>query len=258
MQDDKKEVDKFFEGLPTPDNTEADIFGDKPQGEAQNTEVEVPEEEVEGRKNRRHRRLEEKLQLERENNIALNERIKVLSEQKQFERDFNTDVDPDLLKVFGDTPEGKEIARIMEKREEIMLSKAEERALDKLQKAKEEEEREVSKYEATIESQIEAVEDKYDVDLTSGTKAANQLRTEYLNLISALSPKDDDGNITNYADFDSTFEVYQSTKQKPDASRNKELASRSNVKSASVSPQSTQDEATKIYLRSIGLGRLVN
>lgn len=265
MNEDKQEVDKFFEELPSEDKTEADIFDEKPKLEAKaevKIDAEAPEKEEEGdgRKNRRHRRLEEKLQAEREANIALNERIKALSEVAQFQKDYRRDeeIDPDLIKVFGDNDTGKEIARIMEKREEMILSRAEERALERLKAAQEEEEKEVAKYESAIESQIEAIEDKYDVDLTSGTKSANQTRTEFLNLLSALSPKDEEGNITNYADFDSTFEVYQSTKQKPDASRNKELASRSNQKSGPISTQKTEDDATKAYLRKIGLGRLVN
>jgi hypothetical protein len=146
----------------------------------------------------------------------------------------------------------------MAKREEEFLSRAEERAFERLMKSQSEEEEEVQKYESEIESQIEEIEDKFDVDLTSGSKESSRSRAEFLNLLSALSPKDKEGNITNYADFEKTFEMYQNSKEKPDASRNKELASRSNQKSGPISTQKTEDDATKNYLRSIGLGRLVN
>lgn len=248
----ESEVDKFFENLPTKDNAAADIFDERPKAEAE--PAADGEDEPDGRKNRRHRRLEEKLQQERDANIALTERIKVLSEQKESSRESRSaEVSPDLVKVFGDTDAGREIARIMEKREEDILSRAEERALERLMSAQGEEEKEVKRHEASIESKIEELEDRHGIDMSSGTRAANHARSEYLSLVSSLSPKDDEGNITSYADFDSAFDVYQRTRDKPDASRNKELASRTMQKSGSVNPQRTADDAGKRWLRSIGI-----
>ena len=252
----ENEVDKLFSDLPSQDKQEADIFSEKPKVEAEVPAKDTDEEE--GRKNRRHRRLEEQLTKERESNIALNERIKALSEAQDFTREFikkdrDEDLDPDLIRVFGDTPEGKEIARIMEKKMESVTSRAEERALEKLLAQRSQEDNEVKQYESLIDSQIESVEDEYNVDLSSGTPTAKKARKEFLDMIVKLSPKDEEGNITNYADFQSTFEVYQSTIEKPNASRNKELASRSMQKSGQADTAALEEDATRNYLKSIGI-----
>jgi hypothetical protein len=251
----ENEVDKLFSDLPSQDKQEADIFSEKP-----NIEADIPEKdtEEEGKKNRRHRRLEEQLTRERESNIALSERIKALSEAQEFTREFikkdrDEDLDPDLIRVFGESPEGREVARIMEKKMESVISKAEENALRKFQEKLYEEDNEVKQYESLIDSEIESIEDEYNIDLSSGAPTAKKARKEFLDMIVKLSPKDEEGNITNYADFQSTFEVYQSTIQKPDASRNKELASRSMQKSGQSDTSALEDDATRRYLKSIGI-----
>ena len=246
------EIDKLFGDLPSQDRTEADIFGDNPEPKAQPAAEAEPEEP---RKNRRHRRLEEQYQQEREANIALTERIKVLSEQQQLRREFGAaeDVDPDLERVFGNTPEGKEIARIMAKREEQILSRAEERALERLQQTQAAEEAEVRKYESEIDSMLEEIEDSNGIDLSSDTPSARKARREFLDMVVRLSPKDSEGNISEYADFGSTFELWQSTRDRQPAPRNKELASRSMSRSAPAGTEDLQDRAHRDYLKSIGI-----
>lgn len=249
------EVDKLFSDLPSQDKVEADIFNEKPKETEAKPEKE--EEEAEGKKNRRHRRLEERLQQEREANITLTERVKALSEAQEFTRDFiksnKDDVDPDLVRIFGESPEGKEIARIMEQKMNSVQTRAEERALEKFYESQRKEEVEVKQYESQIDAEIESIEDEYGVDLSSNSPTAKKARRDYLDLVVKLSPKDEDGNITNYADFSSAFEVYQSTKERPDASRNKELASRSVQKSGQTDTSELNDQATREYLKSIGI-----
>lgn len=232
------EVDKFFEGLPSEDKKVADIFSDKPR---ENATVVVPEKETEdieeGKKNRRHRRLEEQLQRERDSNIALNERIKTLSEVQQFEREVqqNGDVDPRLLRVFGPTDAGKEIAK------NFSQVLAEEREVAKQQALQEFEERQVSaqreqkQFETFIDSELETLEDEYNIDLTSDAPKARKVRREFLEMVQSLSPKDEDGTLTGYADFASAFDIYQKTQSQDKSAeviaRQKELGSRPMQKS---------------------------
>lgn len=226
------EIDEFFKGLPAEDKKEADVFNDKSKA---TTEEVVPkvddkkEDDVDGKKNRRHRRLEEKLQSERESNIALAERVKILSEQQQFERETKHEgLDPDLVRVFGDTDAGKEVARIMAEKIALATETAEERALKKFEERQLEAQREQKEFESFIDSELESLEDQHNIDLTSDSPQARKARREFLEMVQNLSPKDENGTITAYADFDSTFNVYQSTHQeKVDASRQKEIASRS-------------------------------
>lgn len=240
------EVDKFFEGLPSQDTKIDDIL--TPEKEIVE---EVEDSKSEGRKNRRHRRLEEALQAERESNIALAERIKVLAEVK--DQSSSSSVDPDLIRVFGDTDAGKEVARIMEARMARVAEEAEERAVRKMEERQTFALEEQKKYESVIDSQLEALEDEYNTDLTSDSPKARRERREFLELVQSLSPKDENGSITAYADFGSTFEVYKNSREKADNSRQKEIASRSMQKSGSASGDKATDDANLKYLRSIGI-----
>jgi hypothetical protein len=61
-------------------------------------------------------------------------------------------------------------------------------------------------------------------------------------MVQNLSPKDQDGSISDYADFGSTFEMYQATRkeQKVDNSRQKEVASLSMQRSAKSGSDETK------------------
>lgn len=227
------EVDKFFGDLPTEDKREQDIFNDKPTEKVEAPAKDSENTEDEPRKNRRHRRLEDALQRERESNIALNERIRTLAEvsaERGPERD-NLKVDDRLVRLFGEDEKGKEISRHFtqiladteQKAKEAAVREFEERQVQSLQQQRE--------YENLIDDQLEALEDNYNIDLTSDAPKARKARREFLEMVQSLSPKDEDGTITDYADFGSTFEVYQKTSQEKtnDESQNrrKDIASRS-------------------------------
>jgi len=228
----QSEVDKFFETLPGEDKKEADVFDEKKEA----PKPDVPEKETEDdepHKNRRQRRLEEKLQRERESNIILAERLRAKTEQEEAIR-ANPDIDARLIKIFGTTDEGKELSKHFADLLSETKEKAREEALQEISKLEESEKLEVAKNEDYIDNQLEALEDAYNVDLTSDTPAASKRRQELLTLVEKMSPKDEDGTITDYADFNAVYEVYEEKNtEKIDNSRNKEIASRSMQRSGS-------------------------
>ena len=243
MQPDKKggqeTVNEFFNNLPKEDKTpDANIFG-APAGTpkevvaSKEDDEEAVEESV---KNRQHRRLEAKLQAEREANIALNERIKVLSEVEKFSKD-NPDVDPDIAKMFDASDVGKENALRLSRKLSDIQTKAEERALARIQELRESEAKEIEEAGDFIDTQLENLEDRFKVSFY-GSKKADALRNEYLQFVENISPKDASGEITDYADFESSFEAFQAlqSKEKPDTSRQREIASRSMQRSQSGAP----------------------
>jgi hypothetical protein len=72
-------------------------------------------------------------------------------------------------------------------------------------------------------------------------------------MMNKLSPKDENGNITAYADFGAAWDVLQSQKEKPDNSRNKEIASRGMAKSSpSTTPQDDYERGRQ-QLRAMGI-----
>ncbi len=143
-------------------------------------------------KDRRHRRLEKSLQESRDMNIALNERLKVLSETERFQRDMGAD--EDIHKVlYGDqaeTPQTRAIAqnlqRLLDKRDEAV----EERAFRKLQEVEQSSTREVQENVSYLEDEFESIEDRFAVDLSGDTEASRKIRDGFIDYIGALSRKD--------------------------------------------------------------------
>lgn len=245
MNNDTSEVEKFFNTLPSEDKKEADVFGDNAKKEEPKSEpkVEKPEADDEPRKNRYQRRMEKRLQEERESNILLAERLRALTETDAAVKE-NPATDARLIRIFGTTDEGKELAKHFTELLKETKESAREEALRELSEyeaeAQTREKQEIEEAENQIDSGLEAIEDAYGVDLTSNSDKAAKQRREFLELVEKLSPKDSDGTITDYADFDSTWEIYQATHQeKMDNSRSKEIASRSMQRSGSSTPKRT-------------------
>lgn len=258
----QNEVEKFFDSLPSQDKKIPDTFEQKVNESTFTEKVNEKNndgEEVEGRKNRAYRRLEEKYQRERESAIALNERLIALAEAREenVNRNYGDNLDPDLIRVFGDSDTGKEVARIFDKKLTETATRAREEALIELEQRQSQGIQEQKEYESLIDSQLESLEDEHNIDLTSNAPQARKARREFLEMVQNLSPKDENGAITGYADFDSVFDVYERTRSQDKSpemvSRQKEIASRSMQRSGAVDNTKLNDDANLNYLRSIGI-----
>lgn len=211
------------------------------------------EEETEPRKNRRERRLEAKLQSERETSIELAARLKALSETDRFKKEVAPDADLHAI-LFGDaaeTPETRATASRLAKVLESHTVRARDEALKAFKEDQEKAIKAEKDAEKLLDSELEALEDEYDVDLTSDSPAARKERREFLEVVQKLSPKDSEGNIKDYADFKEAFEIFQSRKERPDTTRQKGLASRSMTRSsssASSTGKSLEEQNTEKYL----------
>lgn len=216
---------------PMGDEQFADLL-DKPKAEPPKAEEAKPEEgEEDAPKNRRNRRLEQKLQAEREANIALNARLQAMSEFKKFADEHPGEVDPEELQVFGTDEQGKMLKNYFTKKFQEIEERAEQRALDKIEADRRALAEEEAKNSQFIDSQFDEIEDQFNVDLSGSNKASRDLRDGFIDFFIKISPKGEDGEITEYADFPSAFETYMqlSSKEKPRqvAERQKELADRS-------------------------------
>ena len=254
----ENEVDKFFADLPTEDKTVQDIFNDNPAPTEPTEPKELEAEEgVESRKNRHHRRLEEALQRERESNIALNERIKVLAEvDKRVAQPSNDDVPAEWIALMGDSPEAQKAWKLQQNFLQQAVEKGKQEAIEALESRRRAEIEAEREAEQLIDSELERLEDTFNVDLTSNSPAARKARTEYLDLLEKISPKNESGSVSDYADFHSTFELYQKTRttDKPDNSQRKQLADRSMQRPSGSPTASNGDvDATEKYLNSIGI-----
>lgn len=225
MPPERNEVDKFFEGLPQEENQPvADIFGET-QGPVAQT-AETPAEGDEPRKNRRHRRLEQQLEKEREARIAAEARAAGYADARQESQESNSQIDERLLRMYG--ADGMEAAKLHSDLLNDYATKAEERAMQRFEAQQQQSRQEEAQATEFIDAELEAIEDEYGVDVTSDAPAARKARREFLTLVEKLSPKDSEGKVTDFADFDEAWEVFQSTQKKPDTTsdRAKEIAGR--------------------------------
>jgi len=237
MKPNESQVDDFFSKLPDEDKEEANIFEETKPEEVKSPVVDEddPEKAPESVKDRRHRRLEAKLQQERESNIALNARLQAVSEMDKFAKESGDIVIPDIAKMFDSSDVGKENALRLSKVISDIKQNAKEETLKEIKQERERELASQKEYETFIDNELESLEDEFSVDLTSNSPKARKARTEFLEMVQDLSPKDEDGNIISYADFGSTFDVYKKTKteDKENTTRRDEIASRSMRRSSS-------------------------
>lgn len=234
MPPEKTEIEKFFGDLPSEDQQPADIFGeDIPEApkapEEGAGEEGAPAKDDEPRKNRRHRRLEQQLQVEREARI----RAEALAAARaELPARGEESIDERLVRLYG--AENVEAQRLTQAVIDDAVSKAEERAIARMRKEADEAAQEQTQFEAYIDSELEAIEDEHNVDLTSDAPAARKARREFKELVQKLSPKDENGYVKDFADFQEVWDIYQNQKavEKPDsASRAKEIAARTMQKS---------------------------
>jgi len=245
------EQQKFLEELEVKEDSGLDAPLEETPAEESSDEP--SEETLEPKlKNRRERRLMAKLQSEREANIELNTRLQTISESQKVRDSEEADFLKKIERIYGTaTPEGKEASELLKEAFLGLEKTARERALEEMKKTlreeKEQEKRAQAEAEESLEEILENVEENHHVDFSDTT-----LRKGFLTLLEKLSPKDSEGNIIEYADADSVWEVYEATRQKSQ-SRAKELASRSLTRSGSSQPSKLEDDSTFRLLREHGI-----
>lgn len=233
---------------------ESDTEGEGSGEELDKSKGTEGKEEPEPKKNRHHRRLERRLSEADSLITALNERVKVLSETDKFKADTG-DLDTDLARIYGaETPQQAEATRILQSSFKRYADKAKAEALQEFEQRQQAVVEATRKAEGFVTSELEGIEDDFDVDLTSDAPAARKRRAGLLELVSKLSPKDKDGNITDYADFGAAYEMYQSQQEKRDGSRKKAVVSRTMTKSGSSSSSAKlADEVAENWLKANGI-----
>jgi len=162
----------------------------------------------------------------------------VESFKKEVESDYGSTPSIKWLNAYGDNEQSRLAWEIHKEDLAEAEAKAEQRALSKFQESLQEEKQAQKQFESYISDSLENLEDEYGVDLTSNSPKAKKERADFLDLVGKLSPKDSEGNVTGYADFNEAFSLYRSIKGKEVQSEvtneKKQLASRSMARSTDV------------------------
>lgn len=218
-------------------------------------QVEIPKEEegneledAEEAKNRRERRLLAKLKDEREANIAMAARLEALSEANKFRSETDADYLKTVERIYGtDTPEAKTATELLKDALRGLEKNATERALESFREAQRAEAQKLRDEERRLDGFVEEIEDTYGVNMSS------DMQKGYFKMLEKMSPKDNDGNIVEYADPHSVWEVYSEKLQKGASNRAKDLASRSITPSGASNNAKVVDDATLAFLKEQGI-----
>ncbi len=153
------------------------------------------------------------------------------TETERFVRETTQDKDEAeeiLARIIGnDTPEKRQGVQDMKRLFQTMTQKAKSETLQELQQEQQQLAQADIEAQEELSQGFEAVEETFGVDLTSNTAQSRKTRNDFIDFIKRVAPKNEDGEVIGYPDFEQTFELFQGTMKRPQNSRAKELASRS-------------------------------
>ena len=251
-----KEIEKFFAELPKDADEsiqfKASAIDDIPEQGTAPVVTPEPVKDEDVTKNRAMRRMEKRIkELE-----AQTQSVQPQSYRAPEPAKDKGDTPYEWLQMYGDTEDTRKAWKLQENLLEKATAQAEERALARFKQEADKEKNVQKEWESYIDTQLENIEDKYDIDIMSSSPVARKIRTEFLNLVTKLSPKDDSGNITSYADFESTFEIFTDKikDSKATLDEKKQIAARS-MNQSSGTPTSTPNNGPRPTSKNWGAWR---
>lgn len=249
MPTEKSEQEKFLEGvkeesiLDKPLNLEPEKAGDEKPNEA------VADDELGEAKRRRERRLMEKLQAEKEANIALAARLEAITEVQKFRSESEPAGSLKLIeRIYGNnSPEAQEATRLLQDALSGVKEEAKREAIEAFREEQAKSQQAVKSEERELDAYIEEMEDTYNVSFSK------EMEQSYFKLMEKLSPKDREGNIIEYADPHSVYEIFSEKLSQNKDSRAKNLAARGITNSAGTQNNTLQADAGRQFLKDAGI-----
>ncbi len=231
-----KAAEDFFANLPNEEKAEGEQFDMFKEDGATEKPAQEPEQQKEGehieerkkplRSERRAEKqtnyLQERLQEEREARIRLEEQVKALATQTKVE------VDPDIKRLLTETKDPEEATRIFESLIERAERRASERAEENYRKLQESGDKEVNDMANEINNRLEAIEDRYGVDLTDDSDTRNA----FLDFVNSIAPEDSD----ELPNMNTAWKLFQQTRTAPPSQTERKAAISSRGMTRSVQP----------------------
>lgn len=223
--------------------------GDEEEGKQLKGDDEEPEDvEPLKPKNRRERRLRQRLEAERQSAMQLAERLETMSSAQRAieEADYMKGLD----RIYGnDTPEAQMATDLLKQAFSGAVKDAEERAYARVAQERQQAAQQEADAQAELDGFIDEIEDTYNVELSETQERS------YFQLLHKMSPKDKNGNVIGYADPHSVWEVFQerSKKKAPANTKAKAIASRSLKQGGTPEPSKIQDDSTVRFLKENGI-----
>lgn len=171
------------------------------------------------------------------------------SAEREFRQETKSDeldLPPALVRLVGnDTDEKKLALREFASYLEGLKGAAKQEFIQELEEQQQHQVQEDNAAVQELDEAFENIEDNYGVDLSSNSTNARQLRTQFVEYVRKIAPKNEDGEVSAFPDLDSAFEEFQERNKRPSASRAKELASRGMTRSTDTSTAAPQGRSWK-------------
>lgn len=221
-----------------------EIASEKPElfKEEQSTEETGEVEEQEEKPLPFHKDPKVQRYVEKQINKAL-EGVKPSSAEAQFRESVSSDV-KEVIEAFtliigNDTPEKVQALAKLEK----TLNGSDERASQKAIERFKQEQQELiqkqaemdAKAQEELDTYFDEIEETYDVDLSSNSASAKAMRSQFIDYVRKIAPKDENGEVTGFPDLVASFEEFQERNKRPTPTRAKELANRGMARSSDTS-----------------------
>ena len=239
----------FLDGIKSQEKIiteDSSLVGDEAQPAVKTTVKN--EDDGESPRNRREKRfvremeeIRKKAQEDREARIRAEERAAAILE---LGRRADASDDPDEVKFYGDTPEGKFAKAFMDKKLQETEERAYRRALEEIKQEQEKSIFEEQKDSQVIDAGLAQVEERFNVDLSGDTAESKKLRNNYIDFLESLTNE-------SFPDFVKSFELFQQINTKPRevTQRQKALADRSmSSTSTSGAPQERKFKTGREYI----------
>ncbi len=171
------------------------------------------------------------------------------SAKETFVKDVGAEADElteTLIEIIGnDTPQKVAAVKKFRSQLEGLKESGAERALAQLREQAEAETQAEAEAVEEISNAFDAIEEEYGVDLTSNTVQAKKERNDFIDFVKRVSPKDSNGDVVQYPDFDETWKLFQSTRKPAENKRAKDLAARGVARSTDASAAPTTGKSWK-------------
>lgn len=151
-----------------------------------------------------------------------------------------------LIEIIGnDTPQKVAAVKKFRSQLEVLKKSGAEEALGQLEQRAQAERAQETEAMEELTTAFENIEDEFGVDLTSNSAMAQKERNEFIDFVKRVSPKDANGDVSQYPDFGETYKLFKSTQKPASNSRAKDLASRSMNRSADAGSAPTSGKTWK-------------
>lgn len=179
------------------------------------------------------------------------EGVSTKSETQKFIQEVKGEESSELMDALtavigNDSPEKLRVLKAFEKRMGDIEIKASERAVQEFKAQAEAQVKEDQRAQKELDEAFESIEETYNVDLSSSSPVARKMRSDFVDFVRRIAPKDASGEVIAFPDMSSAFEEFQERTKRPAGnSRAKELASRSMSRSSDASVQPTGGKTWK-------------